>query len=303
MTRKSSGPDESNLELLLDTICNTFGVVLFISMLVVIRVNASQAEIESQPVDDTTELELIERQQELDEARAKLQQLQQALAQQQSVTSRYSTSESRRLAASVQKDARSLADQLDRKQNLMASLVSTQQEVNQATADLQKQTSTLSQLRSATATAESQLQSEVTKRSRNVRAPEMRESKRDPIPIFVKDGRLCRFYTPLQGRLSRNNSEITKSTDASGNVVYDAVPGGGLAISTASPDPDRIKSALAGFSPQDHVLQVFFWSDSFAECQVLRDVMVEMGFRHSLVPMPDNEHVGASSNAGPIYEQ
>jgi hypothetical protein len=303
MTRKSSGPDESNLELLLDTICNTFGVVLFISMLVVIRVNASQAEIESQPVDDTTELELIERQQELDEARDKLQQLRQALAQQQSVTSRYSTTESRRLAASVQKDARSLADQLDRKQNLMASLVSTQQEVNQATADLQKQASTLSQLRSATATAESQLQSEVTKRSRNVRAPELRESKRDPIPIFVKDGRLCRFYTPLQGRLSRNNSEITKSTDASGNVVYDAVPGGGLAISTAPPNPDQIKSALTGFSPQDHVLQVFFWSDSFAECQILRDVMVEMGFRHSLVPMPDNENVGASSSAGPIYEQ
>ena len=44
MSRHKADLDESSLELLLDTICNTFGGVLFISILVVIMVNLSTKE-------------------------------------------------------------------------------------------------------------------------------------------------------------------------------------------------------------------------------------------------------------------
>lgn len=303
MRRKSSTPDESNLELLLDTICNTFGVVLFITMLVVIRVNASQAEVETQPPEAESELELIERQQQLDEARARLQQLKEALAQQQSVADRFASTESRQLASNVQKQTKHLADRLDLKQQALTNIAHDQQTINDVASELEQQHDRLQSLRQEAAAVESQLKTDVAQRSRNSRAPELRKSQRAPVPIFVKDGRLCRFFNP--GRyLSPNIQEVRKSVDQAAQVHYvDPVSGAGLAISPDPPNSAQIKSALTGFSPQDHVLQVFFWPESFPHCQVLRDVMVEMGFRYSLIPMPDGERVSVGQGSGPVFEQ
>ena len=61
MSRKR--PDESNsasLDLLLDTICNTFGGVLFVSMLVVILLNMSAAEVSDEPPSASAAEKLIE---------------------------------------------------------------------------------------------------------------------------------------------------------------------------------------------------------------------------------------------------
>jgi hypothetical protein len=303
MSRKSSRPDESNLELLLDTVCNTFGVVLFISMLVVIRVNASQAEVESQPPEAESALELIERQQELEKARARMRQLREALAQQQSVADRFSSTESRRLASSVQSSTESLIVQLEEKERTLSRIASEQQDVNKIASQLENQKETLEQLRQQASAIQSQLDREVKSRSRTSRVPELRQSKRQPVPLFLKKGLLCRYYKP--GRfLSRNAQEVAKTVDPASLVVFvDPIPGAGLAISPDPPNANAIKTALTGFSPDDHVLQVFFWPDSFSHCQVLRDAMVDMGFRHSLIPMPDNERVSVGKSSGPVFEQ
>lgn len=303
MSRKSSGPDESNLELLLDTICNTFGVVLFISMLVVIRVNASQAEVESQPPEVESELELIERQQELEKAKARMQQLREALAQQKSVADRFTSTESRQLASAVQSSAKTLAVQLEQKEDTLSRIVSDQQDVNRIASELDDQKETLEQLRQQSAAIQSKLEREVKSRSRTSRVPELRQSQRQPVPLFLQAGRLCRYYKP--GRfLSPNAQEVARTVDPSTQVVFvDPVPGAGLQISPDPPNIDAIKASLNGFSPDEHVLQVFFWPDSFAHCQVLRDAMVDLGFRHSLIPMPENERVSVGKGSGPIMEQ
>lgn len=303
MKRNSSAPDESNLELLLDTICNTFGVVLFITLLVVIRVNALQAEVETQAPDEESELELVEQQQELDEAQSRLKELKEAFKQQKSVAERYSTTESRVLASKVQEPASELVDQLNRKQQSLSDIVRTQQAINQTASDLEEQAETVERLRQEAAEIESQLKTEVTQRSRSSRTPELRPSQRQPIAIFLKNGRLCRLLTPLGNNLSQSGKKIAKTTDATGNVVYEAVSGAGLAISTDPPNTAAVKAALAGYIPQDHVLQVFFWGDSFAECQLLRDVMVDMNFRYALIPLPDGQTIGAQDSAQTIYEQ
>ncbi len=57
MTQRNSS-DDGSLDLLLDTICNTFGGVLFISLLVVILLNMSSNEAASTPPEEATQAEL-----------------------------------------------------------------------------------------------------------------------------------------------------------------------------------------------------------------------------------------------------
>ena len=47
MSRRKQQNDNGSLELLLDTICNTFGGILFISLLVVILLNTTSEKIET----------------------------------------------------------------------------------------------------------------------------------------------------------------------------------------------------------------------------------------------------------------
>ncbi|MEO8166385.1 MAG: hypothetical protein ABI619_13420, partial [Betaproteobacteria bacterium] len=58
--RRRTNTDDSSLELLLDTICNTFGGILFISMLVVILLNMTSEAVEDSPPSPKTQLELLE---------------------------------------------------------------------------------------------------------------------------------------------------------------------------------------------------------------------------------------------------
>ena len=85
MSRKREGPDGS-LELLLDTICNTFGGVLFISILVVILLNMSSKQAETTPPTDAARAELIEAQARLSKTNDELEQLLTAIQTQEQIS-------------------------------------------------------------------------------------------------------------------------------------------------------------------------------------------------------------------------
>ena len=61
MTRRATATaPESSLDLLLDTICNTFGGVVFIAILVVIMVNLTSDSVTLTPPNKVAQSELIE---------------------------------------------------------------------------------------------------------------------------------------------------------------------------------------------------------------------------------------------------
>ncbi len=80
--RRSLMSDTSSLELLLDTICNTFGGIVFVSLLVVILVNMSSRETADTPPEPVTQAEMLKKQTELESLRQDLKELQTTLNQQ-----------------------------------------------------------------------------------------------------------------------------------------------------------------------------------------------------------------------------
>src|SRR5690606_37642283 len=80
MSRSSSATDDS-LDLLLDTICNTFGGVLFISMLVVILLNMSSESISVEVVPEVSHQQMLDAQTALVETTTELERLRRAAHQ------------------------------------------------------------------------------------------------------------------------------------------------------------------------------------------------------------------------------
>src|SRR5436305_7777463 len=75
----------ASLELLLDTICNTFGGVLFISMLVVIMTNLTSTTVALKPPVEAAQDEMVKLQQEFSTSRERLNSLRAALDQQSAI--------------------------------------------------------------------------------------------------------------------------------------------------------------------------------------------------------------------------
>ncbi|MFC1757866.1 hypothetical protein ACFL2H_03740, partial [Planctomycetota bacterium] len=85
--KRSIDSNDSSLELLLDTICNTFGGILFISVLVVILLNLSGQQSTETPVNEELHHELMESRIRLAQAKESLSQLRSALEVQAKIES------------------------------------------------------------------------------------------------------------------------------------------------------------------------------------------------------------------------
>ena len=89
MSRHRGAADESSLELLLDTICNTFGGVLFISILVVILVNMSSEAVSTTPPDEISQSELIQMETQLQQSQERMQKLRRAIELQKDIEKKF----------------------------------------------------------------------------------------------------------------------------------------------------------------------------------------------------------------------
>jgi hypothetical protein len=103
------------------------------------------------------------------------------------------------------------------------------------------------------------------------------------------------MYKNLRGQKS-NANEIREVTE--GKTVYlEPIQGTGLSITPKPPNIEEIVQRIDGYSKTDEDLQVFFWPDSFAEFQVLRDAMVAEGFHYRPRPVPETVRIFVSAKS------
>src|SRR5690606_14514648 len=116
LTMKGYSPDETGLELLLDTVCNTFGAVMFITMLLAVITSMAARSADVRPPDDQAHQKLVERGKDLEAKRDRLRQLGEAVADNQAVMNRFANEASQSLAASTNQAATELTRSLQSKE-------------------------------------------------------------------------------------------------------------------------------------------------------------------------------------------
>ena len=297
MSRKRQ--QESSLELLLDTICNTFGGVIFLAILVVILVQmTSKSESAQSPSKSAKELKDIEEKRA--DAHAKLERLRQAAAQRNAMMDQFAKPENRELLNRVQELQGVLNNHTKERSSVWGQTGQSQISANEVAEELRKLDEDLANARVALAAAKEELEREKQNRSKEGGDfSKLRATTKSEIALFLRYGRL--YHMTKRGASGQFEFNDADCEQRGGGAVIEVVPkpGAGGPIDAAAAD-----RSVAEYDKDTYYLAVFVWPDTFDQFNLLKDAMVRAGIEYRLEPLPEDGQVFISQQAaGPTQVQ
>lgn len=287
--------DESSLELLLDTICNTFGGVLFIAILVVIllqqRVGVEMRDEESK----TRPTELLALKTEHDG-------LQEAIKKLAESVQRFGDLATDNTVLELEELRRQLDNSLslrDRAYLQRSESVSKSAAVQLEMDDLAARSRSLSQSLAVASglhqRAGQRLTSAITSRQRVIAMPKLHGTLKHEHPFCLRYGRLYRVAVRDHlGRLDLDRASVDVKPIGT-QMAIQPRPDAGLILSESPQVIAQVRSMLGQVDGGQEFATVFVWNDSFAEFQAVRQQLDGLGLEYRLVPLGPDAVISESS--------
>ena len=306
MKRRSAFESDS-LELLLDTICNTFGGILFVAVLVAILIRFSSSAIRAQRVapDETGKPTAADAADRL----ADLQSLQRAMAEHQATMDKLDADETSELYQRAVVLHRTV-DQLTQQRATLVMQLATIERENTATKEQRDRTiSDVSRAQREETELVQRLQRERKKHTRTARLPSLRATAKQEFPIVMRFGRVYFPYAPdanvVLGGLQLDGFDVLNDRDdrkggylvlnRNNNMIHVAPdPTAGIAVDGSEKAADAIAKTLIPLDKQMAYIAIGVWEDSFEEFAQLKDVVVERGFEYRLLPLREDDFIGTA---------
>lgn len=285
MGRRNVDEDDS-LGLLLDTISNAFGAVVFLALAIVVMLNQvpdlrdgavdlQRAELRlelSRVRRELDNLEEVHRVQDADISSIE-ERLPGALSDVQqwtTVTARLQA-EHEHLREAIRSTEETIAAGRERAESLVAEVAAAEHE------------------RDATRLA---LDDEMESRSTRARVSRVRGTHKAEVALMLRYGRLYVWhrYDASGVRLGLNTDEFIAVRDHGSHVETVPRPGAGIAVA-AREARGHICRRLETFQPTRHYFAVVVWPDSFDDFQKVKRIMVESGFEYRLMPFTAGEQL------------
>ena len=294
MSRRAA-PSGDSLDLLLDTICNTFGGILFIAMLVVILTN--QMSRESSPTEPTAQNSQALRTMrgQLSESDAKLTKLRQAARQKEDLERQFADPESRELLTTLHELDDDTASMIIDRNEKLASVAQSQVDLIESARELERLTQMLAEAQLRLEQEKQLLQNETTLRSRTSQTPKQRATQKTPVAYFLKAGCLCAVAKKDEnGTPIPNEEEVRFVDDPVEGKYVEPIENAGLPIAADGSNGEQIRKKLTIFDKDRHYLSVVVFKDSFANFEALKNEMIRAGFEYQLILFKDGEkaHIG-----------
>jgi len=289
MSRRAHLAPDDSLELLLDTICNTFATVIFISMLASLlaqnsapqAMNVAEAAAATQAV---AQLELDAEQ--LADRRAALErELAQQSAQQSALLDRFASSDTLQLATAVRnllsEHSRLLADSNLAAENLLQT-EQQQLELEQSLARLREELQRQQQDHQAVASELSELE---TRQGREAVIRRVHETDKFALTYALDNGRLYSVHT-LSGPANDVTEVIINRTDClvmeqNGRTEITMIPTAGVAIRDNADAREQARQRFRSVG-SSFVVRLFVARDSFTEFHQIKEVLRELQLEYSL---------------------
>lgn len=301
---KKDDSDDGSLDLLLDTICNTFGGVLFISLLVVILLNLSSNEVSDEPDNESKHVEMVQMHQRLAQTRAEIERLRKVQQQQQENEQRIVDPGIREMLRKMRESQTKQTDLVDHKNSNAEQMGLNQIKANEIAKELEELDENLAQAQAKVTSVEAQLKREIELRSRESKLPKERVTQKAQMALFLINNRLCSHQKPGPGgAYVLNDAECLQTTDSEGRDVIRPKPSAGTPVPKDGSESSALTRRLGDFNKDDHYLEVFIWEDSFESFLSLQNSMVRLGFNYAINPKKAGEDVPIGSSSGPRTAQ
>lgn len=288
--RKLVIPD--SLELLLDTICNTFGAVIFISILLSLLVRQSGYRETVASLPDEVLAVIAARNQEISEARTRQAALERQLALQDDVLDRFASNESKGLANQILMAAEHQVQLMEQKTGAIEEMTEAEAQALTMEATIKQQTMRLQQTRQQHKALLQEMQQATTLSSRTARIPRIRRTEKFGLAYMLHNGRLHRATTP-EGEIDETDCvrveaggvvRISPQADAGLAVPDESVPGQGNAV-----EKRKLQAKFQRIDKARQFVRLFVSRNSFAQFIPVKDAMIEQGLEYEVILFSTDE--------------
>jgi len=298
------GGHDDSLELLLDTITNAFGGILFLALLVVVLLQVTTDRAASELPSRELADKLVGMQTKLLSASRERDELLQALSVQDRLGKQLMSEENQRNLETLEKARDSnVALKSDRIQ-LADVLVSKQNEINSLAQSLNELKDRLKVKAGEVDDAELKLREEVRTRTTTAKLPRLHETSKVEIAAVVRFGRLYfvhRYDASMRSR-EVNTDHMVIIDEGPDGVVATPKPYQGIAMDQPESLRAAIDMELRMFPAGTIYLAIAVWEDSFDQFIRLKNVLVELGHEYRVIPVEEGGMVTESSVDTPLVQ-
>ncbi len=281
-----SDDNGDSLDLLLDTITNTFGGILFIAMLIVVLVSMSQPRISKMSQDSEIPTKRTPSPEYLDDLEYQLASLQRAIK-----------FLDRSWQESRTEEAREILDEVLRLEEQVATLTRAQDRLRQELEGHQERIEERKRTAENLERKSAQLDEVIRQLVRSIvqqreksrvsgSSPALREADTAGLTVVLRYGKL---YFPDQldasgtRRIGINLDEMVVLAEKDDEIIITPNPAAGTDATDEQSVRRRFQSLPPARSPRSTHIVVCVWEDSFREFATIRRVLVELGYRYRLI--------------------
>lgn len=288
--RRTSNQD--SLDLLLDTICNTFGGVLFIAILVILLLQqTSPTESQGEPAQLTASesQQIVNDFQRLQE---QLSLLRASTAAQDELLSQFSSPRLTELITqrkALDEDRNTLQAELDATD---LEILEKLQRNAELTSELAQREQMVKEAKSALKTSQETLQQEIAGRTQASKTPVLKSTSfKQEVGFIMRYGRIYQWhkYDKIGIRKGLNTDDFMVVERAGHQLTTRPHPLRGIDLSNHDAAQARLVAILRQFNPQVHSITVVVRPDSFHAFALVRDTLIQQGFDYRLMPMSDSD--------------
>ncbi len=288
--RKLVIPD--SLELLLDTICNTFGAVIFISILLSLLVRDSGVREGIASLPEEVSAVIAARNQEIAQAKARQVALELQLAQQQDVLDRFASAESKGLANEIMAAADNQVQLLEQKTDAVDGMTQAESQALTMEATMKQQALKLQQTQQQHKALLQEMQQATTLSSRTARIPRIRRTEKFGLAYMLHEGRLYRATTP-DGEIDKIDCVRT----AAGGIVRIspradsglAVPEESVAAQGHGGERHKLQAKFERIDKARQFVRLFVSRNSFAQFIAVKDALIKQGLEYEVILFSDGK--------------
>lgn len=291
MRRPATEGAEGSMEMLLDTITNAFGGILFLGLLIALLLRLSGRENPQAIPDALLQSEVISLENQLEN---RLQVLSSSLRSQDEQRQLWEQLGRNQLLDS-HRELMSLRSQFQNLQVEVAEQVRVRADIQKSVNSVLQQIENLdTQIRETERELiikQAELALELQKHTQQSRLPKTHLSSKNEIEIILRYGKVFvpYQYDPRTAQRRFNDRDFLIIESESDSLRITPKPYAGKLVATDASFVGDLSRILAGRGSGQWDIVICVWEDSFKQFLSVKNAMVELGFEYRLIPLSNGE--------------
>ena len=298
--RRSHANADSSLELLLDTMCNTFGGVLFLAILIVVVLRTTGEMLKETAQSEVSRVKEQELETEYTQILTKLQSARTAATQRRKLAEQFARPETMRGIKELNEQRARRDQALDHNLRTVQQTAEIERHIREVEAELAELDQRRAEVAAILTRTKQELEKDIAARTSSAQLPRQRSTLKQEVGVVVRYGRLYVWhrYSPSGQKLGLNETDFVVVSDEGSHLETAPKPYAGVPITTAPESQARLHERMMQFDSHRDYVAVVIYPDSFDKFQILKGVLIKAGFEYRLMPSRPGDPIADRGGAG-----